>query len=166
MTRAGAQPGDVVALCGRIGWAAAGLDVLHRGFRSPGAVVNAHRVPEPPYAAGPQAAQAGATSMIDVSDGLLADLAHVAEASGVTIDVSTAALAIPPRLAEVASALGVDPLGWLLTGGDDHALVATFPGAAPEGWTVIGGVSAGDPVVLVDGAPHEGTAGWDHFATS
>ena len=104
--------------------------------------------------------------MVDVSDGLLADLAHVAEASGVTIDVSTAALAIPPRLAEVASALGVDPLGWLLTGGDDHALVATFPGAAPEGWTVIGGVSAGDPVVLVDGAPHEGTAGWDHFATS
>lgn len=165
VTRAGAQPGDVVALCGRIGWAAAGLDVLHRGFRSPGAVVNAHRVPEPPYAAGPQAARAGATSMIDVSDGLLADLAHVAEASGVTIDVSTAALVIPPRLAEVASALGVDPLGWLLTGGEDHALVATFPGAAPEGWTVIGGVTSGDPAVLVDGSPHEGTAGWDHFAT-
>jgi thiamine-monophosphate kinase len=167
VTRAGARPGEVVALCGRIGWAAAGLDVLHRGFRSPGAVVNAHRVPEPPYAAGPRAARAGATSMIDVSDGLLADLAHVATASGVTIDVATAALTVPPRLAEVASALGVDPLGWLLTGGEDHALVATFPpGAAPEGWTVIGAVRApeGEPAVLVDGAPHDGPAGWDHFA--
>jgi len=165
VTRAGAKPGDVVALCGRIGWAAAGLDVLHRGFRSPVAVVGAHRVPEPPYAAGPQAARAGATSMIDVSDGLLADLGHLAAASGVTVDVSTSALVVPPRLVEVASALGVDPLEWLLTGGEDHALAATFPpGAVPEGWTVIGGVTEGDAAVLVDGAPHEGAAGWDHFA--
>ena len=77
VTRGGARPGDRVALCGRIGWAAAGLAVLHRGFRSPVAVVGAHRVPEPPYPAGPQAARAGATAMIDVSDGLLADLGHV-----------------------------------------------------------------------------------------
>ena len=66
--RGGARPGDLVAVRGRLGWAAAGLAVLQRGFRSPAVVVNAHRVPEPPYAAGPEAAKAGATAMSDVSD--------------------------------------------------------------------------------------------------
>ncbi|MDT7551794.1 MAG: thiamine-monophosphate kinase, partial [Pseudonocardiales bacterium] len=122
VTRAGARPGDVVALAGRVGWAAAGLAVLQRGFRSPGAVVGAHRVPQPPYAAGPEAARAGATSMIDVSDGLLADLGHVAAASGVVIDLRVPD--VPSRLAELGPALGIDPLSWLLTGGEDHALVA------------------------------------------
>jgi thiamine-monophosphate kinase len=162
--RSGARPGDVLALRGRVGWAAAGWAVLARGFRSPAAVVGAYRVPEPPYAAGPQAAQAGATAMIDVSDGLLADLGHVATASGVVIDVRRAALVVPPRLVDVGAALGVDPLHWLLTGGEDHALVAAFPGAPPPGWTEIGSVVAGEPAVLVDGRPYtEGTPGWTHF---
>ena len=76
--RSGARPGDVVALAGRQGWAAAGLAVLARGFRSPRALVEAYQRPEPPYAAGPAAAPAGATAMIDVSDGLLADVGHIA----------------------------------------------------------------------------------------
>jgi thiamine-monophosphate kinase len=167
VTRAGARPGDRLALCGRIGWSAAGLAVLARGFRSPVAVVGAHRVPEPPYAAGPQAARAGATAMIDVSDGLLADLGHVARASGVLMDLNTERLPVPQRLVEVGAALGVEPLHWLLTGGEDHALAATFPPDAvlPEGWTVIGSVEAGDPGVLVDGRVYSGgPAGWDHFA--
>lgn len=164
VTRSGARPGDVVALCGRVGWAAAGLAVLGRGFRSPGAVVEAHRRPQPPYGAGPEAARAGATAMIDVSDGLLADLGHIAEASGVVIDVHTAGLQVPPRLRDVGAALGIDPMHWLLTGGDDHALAATFPSRPPEGWTVIGSVRAGDPAVLVDGRPYRGgPPGWDHF---
>ena len=163
--RSGARPGDVLALCGRLGWAAAGWAVLARGFRSPALVVGAHRAPEPPYAAGPQAAAGGATSMIDVSDGLLADLGHVAAASGVVIDVRAAALEVPARLADVAAALGVDPRHWLLTGGDDHALAATFPRDPPRGWTVIGSVRAGDPAVLVDGHPYtEGAPGWTHFS--
>jgi thiamine-monophosphate kinase len=163
VTRAGARPGDVVALAGRIGWAAAGLAVLQRGFRSPGAVVAAYRVPEPPYAAGPQASRAGATSMIDISDGLLADLGHVVAASGVVIDLRTPD--VPPRLAELGGALGIDPLSWLLTGGEDHALVATFPpGAAlPAGFALIGDVRAGDPAVLVAGKPYDGDPGWTHF---
>jgi thiamine-monophosphate kinase len=163
VTRAGARPGDVVALAGRVGWAAAGLAVLQRGFRSPGAVVGAHRVPEPPYAAGPEAARAGATSMIDVSDGLLADLGHVAAASGVVIDLRVPD--VPPRLAELGPALGIDPLSWLLTGGEDHALVATFPPdvVLPAGFAVIGAVGAGDPAVLVAGRPFDGDAGWTHF---
>jgi thiamine-monophosphate kinase len=166
VTRAGARPGDQVALCGRIGWSAAGLAVLARGFRSPGAVVGAHRVPEPPYAAGPQAARAGATAMIDVSDGLLADLGHVATASGVAIDIASDRLQPPQRLVEVGSALGLDPLHWLLTGGEDHALAATFAPdvTLPEGWLMIGTVGAGEPGVLVDGQTYTGgPAGWDHF---
>ena len=165
VTRAGARPGDTVALAGRIGWAAAGWAVLARGFRSPVAVVAAHRVPEPPYAAGPQAADAGATAMIDVSDGLLADLGHVARASGVRIDVRSAAFEVPSRLVDVGAALGIDPLHWLLTGGEDHALAATFPDAVPDGWTAIGSVADGEPEVLVDGRPYDGgPGGWEHFA--
>lgn len=163
VTRGGARPGDVVALAGRIGWAAAGLAVLRRGFRSPIAVVGAQRVPQPPYAAGPAAARAGATAMTDVSDGLLADLGHVAAASGVEIDIRVPEVA--PRLAEVASALGIDPAVWLLTGGEDHPLVATFPPGVtlPEAFTPLGVVREGEPAVLVDGRPYEGVSGWTHF---
>lgn len=176
VTRSGARPGQVVAVAGRLGWAAAGLTVLSRGFRSPAAVVGAYRVPEPPLAQGPVAAAAGAGAMIDVSDGLLADLGHIAVASGVTIDVHTARLPVAPRLVEVASALGRDPLEWVLTGGDDHALAATFaPDAVPAEWTVIGEVlaSAGDGgptgeaahVVTVDGVARDTPGGWDHFTS-
>lgn len=80
--RAGATIGDTVAFAGRLGWAGAGFAALSRGFRSPKKAVEAHRVPEPPYAAGPQAAAAGATAMTDVSDGLLIDLGHIASEVG------------------------------------------------------------------------------------
>ena len=166
--RSGARPGDLVAVAGRLGWAAAGLTVLSRGFRSPVSMVNAYRVPEPPLELGPVAAIAGASSMIDVSDGLMADLGHIARASGVAIDIQTAALEIHPRLVEVASALGRDPLDWVLTGGDDHALAATFPGTGtlPLGFDVIGTVTPAaqdGPRVTVDGVVRPGAAGWQHF---
>ncbi len=164
IARSGARPGEVLAMCGRLGWAAAGLAVLSRGFRSPMTVVGAHRVPEPPYDAGPWAAVAGATAMIDVSDGLLADLGHIAKASGVSIDIDSAALTIPRRLVEVASALGADPRHWVLTGGEDHALLASFPPriVLPSEWTIIGAVREGRGVT-VDGNPYQGPAGWTHF---
>lgn len=164
VTRSGARAGDVLAVAGRLGWAAAGLAVLGRGFRSPVSVVNAQRWPEPPYRAGPQAAGAGATAMIDVSDGLLADLGHIAEASEVAIDVHTAQIEVPQRLLDVSSALGSDPLHWILTGGEDHALAASFPDPAsiPEGWHVIGTVGRGHGVT-VDGKPYEGAGGWQHW---
>jgi thiamine-monophosphate kinase len=160
--RSGARPGDVVAVAGRLGWAACGLAVLRRGFTSPLAVVSAHRRPGPPYAAGPAAADAGATSMCDVSDGLLADLGHVARDSRVVVDLDRAALVrtfLEPvgPLQQVASALGADPLGWVLTGGEDHALVATFRPTAPlpVGWSAIGSVRTGGKKlgVFVDGVP-------------
>lgn len=165
VTRAGARPGDIIAVCGRLGWAAAGLAVLGRGFRSPAAVVNAHRLPEPPYHAGPQAAACGATAMIDVSDGLLADLGHVAAASGVAIDIRSASLPLPQRLLDVSSALGADPMHWVLAGGEDCALVAAFPSArsVPTGWFQIGVVYTGSGV-LVDGRPYESAdTGWQHW---
>ena len=166
VTRSGAQPGDVVALAGRLGWAAAGLATLSRGFRSPRLVVDAHRRPQPPYQAGPEAAKAGATAMIDVSDGLVADLGHVATASGVSIDLQSSAFAIPDALSQVASALSVDPLTWILRGGEDHALVATFgpDSALPSGWQLIGAVleAAGDSAVTLDGKPYA-AGGFDHF---
>lgn len=162
--RSGARAGDVVAVIGRLGWAAAGLAVLSRGFRSPAAAVGAYRVPEPPLAAGIVAAASGATSMIDVSDGLLADLGHIAHASSVAINVVTSSLPVNPRLVEVASALGRDHLEWALTGGDDHALVATFPHGAqlPPGWDAIGSVTSGSGI-SVNGAPWQAAGGWDHF---
>ncbi|WP_183100383.1 thiamine-phosphate kinase, partial [Nocardioides pelophilus] len=130
VVRSGAQPGDVVALTGRQGWAAGGLAVLGRGFRSPRVLVDAYRRPEPPYDAGPVAAEAGATAMIDVSDGLLADAAHVAAASGVAIDILSTTLEVPEPLVAVGSATGADPLSFVLGGGDDHSLLATFPGGS------------------------------------
>jgi thiamine-monophosphate kinase len=167
--RDGAKAGNALALVGRTGWAAAGLVVLGRGFRSPRAVVEALRVPEVPYGAGLVAARAGATAMIDVSDGLLADLGHVATASGVVVELHRDAFEVPEPLRAVAAATGSDPYSMILTGGEDHALAATFPTAAavPEGWRVVGHVrdlgQDEEPRVLVDGAEWAGTPGWDHF---
>jgi thiamine-monophosphate kinase len=164
--RSGARAGDVVALAGRQGWAAGGLTVLTRGFRSPRKLVDAYRRPAPPYAAGPQARAAGATAMIDVSDGLVADVGHLAAASGVAVDVETSAFELAEPLQAVGAALGVDPMQFVLGGGDDHALVATFPAAVPlpDGWTRIGSVAEGEGEgVTVDGAAYEGPTGHTHF---
>jgi thiamine-monophosphate kinase len=164
--RDGAAPGDVVAFAGELGVAGAGFAALSRGFRSPKAAVDAHRVPHPPYAAGPQAADAGATAMVDVSDGLLADAGHIAVASNVVIDLETAAFTIPEAISTVAGALGVEPIQFVLSGGDDYALVATFSAATelPDGWTKIGSVLDGEhPGVLVDGSTFDGPTGHKHF---
>ena len=162
--RSGARPGDVLAITGRQGWSAGGLAVLGRGFRSPRVLVEAYRRPEPPYDAGRVAAEAGATAMIDVSDGLLADAGHLADDSGVAIDVHAAAFDIPEPLQAVGAATGADPLTFILGGGEDHAMLATYEtvDAVPEGWSVIGTVSAGEGVT-VDGAPYDGPTGWTHF---
>jgi len=161
--RSGARPGDVLALAGRQGWAAGGLAVLARGFRSPRKLVEAYQRPAPPYPEGAVALEHGATSMIDVSDGLLADVGHLAEASGVAIDVASDSFEIAEPLQAVGAALGADPLRFVLTGGDDHPLVATFPaGQVPERWTTIGTVSEGSGVT-VDGTTYDGPTGHTHF---
>jgi thiamine-monophosphate kinase len=166
--RSGAAAGDVVAVCGTLGHSAAGHALLSAGAAEPRSLVAAHLRPSPPYDAGPEAARLGATAMIDVSDGLLADLGHVAAASGVRIDVSSAAL-VPPGddplwRAALSGGSGVVPrastasrtdtggssrarlLHWVLTGGEDHSLAAAFPSSVASGlpsrWRVIGTVHA------------------------
>jgi thiamine-monophosphate kinase len=172
VTRAGARPGDVVALAGRLGWSAAGLALLRAGVAPSGqdisdelaGLIAAHLRPQPPYPAGPAAGAAGATAMADVSDGLLQDLGHIASASHVGIGLDAALLPVAEPIKAAAKLLGTRSLDWVLGGGEDHALVATFPVNAvlPAGWSVVGEVIAGAGV-LVDGAPWEGPVGWDHF---
>jgi thiamine-monophosphate kinase len=194
-TGAGAGAGDLLAGVGVLGHAAAGLALRGAVLAGPGALVTAYRWPRPPYQAGPEAAALGATSMIDVSDGLVADTGHVAQASGVLIDIDTARLVPgsdllaaaarfdasgPPGPGDPAAAARpagnagpgdhVEPVGlarplvWMLTGGEDHALAATFPPGTglPAHWRVIGQVRQGEGV-RVDGQPFQGQAGWDHF---
>lgn len=168
VVRSGARPGDVVAFAGRLGWAAAGLAVLSRGFRSPKKLVDAHRVPEPPYALGPVAARSGATSMIDVSDGLIADARHLAVASDAVLAIDSSTIVVPDEIQAAASAYSLDPREWMLTGGDDHALLATFPAGAalPDGFTAIGSVEAPGgrgAGVSVDGHFVTVAGGHEHF---
>ena len=204
VTRAGARAGDLLAVAGVLGHSAAGLALLTAGLAAsaglagPAApaglvrLVAAHRWPRPVYEAGPEAAALGATSMIDVSDGLIADVGHVAKASGVLIDIDPSRLEPGADLLAAAELLGgtaastgpaastvpaasarmgqpgppgqPEPLGWMLTGGEDHALAATFPAGTvlPARWSVIGFVRQGEGV-LVGGQPFHGRGGWDHF---
>lgn len=169
--RSGARPGDVVALAGRLGPAAAGLALLMAGSPHvvPGAddLVAACLRPHPPIASGQAAADAGAHAMLDVSDGLVRDAGRIARASGVGMEIdSAAALAMDGhRLAPAARALGIDPLEWVLHGGEDHGLLATFAPDAdlPPGFVPIGTVVA-ESGVRVDGEAERGLGGWDHFA--
>lgn len=166
--RSGARPGDVVAVAGELGRAGRGLRVLFDRFTdasgSPIPVdervldqverddLAAQLRPAPPIPLGPEAADAGATAMMDVSDGLVLDASRLAEASGVTLALESAELG-----AHVADALA---------GGEDHALLATFPPdrALPRGFRRIGLVQhRGDEGVLVDGRPHDGRTGWDPY---
>lgn len=178
--RSGARAGDQVAVAGRLGWAEAGLAVLSRGFRSPRALVDAYRRPQVPYDRGPAAAGAGAHAMCDVSDGLLADLGHLATSSQVAIDIESALVEIGEPISAVAAAYGVEPLSWVLSGGHDHALVGAFAAdrSLPDGFVRIGSVTerreeageatadaaGGDPWVTVDGSRWIGAAGHAHFS--
>jgi thiamine-monophosphate kinase len=166
--RSGASPGDVVALAGEAGHAAAGLRILFSRFRDAsgaplaldrsalaageGVLVDAQLRPEPPIGLGPVAATAGATAMMDVSDGLALDARRLADASGATVDL-------------IADALGPDP-STALVGGEDHALLATFPAEAslPPGFRAIGRVlDRADASLTVDGEPFGGRGGWDPY---
>lgn len=179
--RSGARPGDVVALAGRTGPSGAGLALLYAGRAASPELASpelepllvAHRAPRPPYPAGPEGAAAGATAMIDTSDGLLRDAGRVAAASGAVIALDSGALAPGEDLRAAAAALG-DPalaLGWVLSGGEDHALLACFPRGAsvPPSYRVVGQVREPDAdhpagTVLVDGCPWTGSTGWQHFS--
>jgi len=164
--RSGASTGDVLAVSGELGRAGAGLRLLFEGGvderGEPDAaaaasvraekpdLVGAQLAPAPPIADGRAAALAGATAMLDLSDGLAIDALRLASASGVRLDFASAALGDDLRLA--------------LEGGEDHSLLATFPPhvTLPGGFRAIGIVQAGDGLA-VDGDPYVGSAGWDPY---
>lgn len=177
--RSGARAGDVLAVSGPLGRSGAGLEQLRAGVRD-GALVEHHLRPVTDLSQGPVAARAGATAMIDVSDGLLRDADRVARASGVVLELDEESVGglvgrLTPYLVlghrERASDVALTAV---LRGGEEHELLATFPpGTVPEGWVELGRAvrvdepgdgSGGGPGVcwrgeLVD--PRQG--GWDHF---
>ncbi|WP_461187008.1 thiamine-phosphate kinase [Arthrobacter sp. Z4-13] len=174
--RSGAQPQDVLAFAGTAGHAAAGLAILESTVNID-ALRPDQRVfldlqcrPRPPLAAGPAARAAGATAMLDVSDGLLRDGLRLATASGVTMDLDAPQLrALADVLRPASELLGTDPMAWVLGGGEDHGLLATFPPHVqlPAGFTAIGSIQAlrsnESPSVKIAGRSAD-TGGWDHFA--
>ncbi|MGV1008854.1 MAG: thiamine-phosphate kinase [Dermatophilaceae bacterium] len=160
--RSGARPGHAVAVAGTLGLAAAGWQLLEAGRPDahPQAVACQLR-PTPPVWLGPAAATAGASAMLDVSDGLLRDAARLADASGVRLDFD--AVALQADVDRIVPALGAEQaLECVLAGGEEHSLLATFPGALPDGWRLVGRVSKGTGVTV--GGTRQQPRGWDHFA--
>lgn len=174
--RSGARAGDVLALAGTVGRAAAGLALLESDIAVDSLAPEQRELleiqcrPRPPLYAGPLGRAAGATAMMDISDGLVRDGVRLAQASTAVLDLAPAEL---KRLAEslkpAADLLQKDPLAWVLGGGEDHGLLATFPPGVqlPAGFTAIGSVEAPgsttSPGVTIAGHA-AGTWGWDHFA--
>ncbi|MHA7180887.1 thiamine-phosphate kinase [Arthrobacter sp. MDB2-24] len=170
--RSGARVGHTLALAGTLGRAAAGLAILEDGrpvedFGALGEeLVAAQLRPCPPLASGPAAAAAGAGAMLDISDGLVRDAGRIATASGVRLDLDPDVLQkYADPLAPVAELLGEDPMDWVLGGGEDHGLLATFPQEAllPPGFTAVGSVVSGTPLVTL-ASRATALRGWDHFA--
>jgi thiamine-monophosphate kinase len=167
VSRAGAHPGDDLVLTGELGGAAAGLRLLEEPVLAadlPAATADALRrrqlEPSPRLTSGRVLAAAGARAMIDLSDGLGGDAAHLAAASGSRLEIDAAALPLAPGLAGVAAAAATDPLRMAVSGGEDYELLAALPpdlldeasarlGAAGETTlTRIGGVVEGTGVEI------------------
>ena len=172
--RGGAKVGDRIVVVGSLGGAAAGLAAFSAGIEVGDDVLAAHRRPHARVEAGRRLAEAGATAMIDVSDGFGADLLHICKASGVAAVIEAVALQAGLGVREVAEALGRDPLDFVAGGGDDYALLATVPAeraadiAGEVGGVVVGTIETGEPgarLRLEDGSERDlAGMGWDHYA--
>ena len=184
VSRGGARPGDALVLSGEIGGAAAGLLLLERpGLASAldpavAADLRARQItPLPRLEAGRALQGAGASAMIDLSDGLGADAGHIAASSGVGLRIDAAALPLAPGLAEVAAAAGRDPLELAVSGGEDYELLAALAPAGVEGaraalarlggLTPVGAVVAGEGVeIRRPGGALVKMGGFDHLGQS
>lgn len=182
--RGGAEDGDLLVLTGELGGAAAGRLLLERpelGAALPEATAERLRArqldPTPRLGAGRALAAAGARAMIDLSDGLAGDAAHIAEASGVGLRIDAASLPLSKGVAEVATAVGRDPLELAASGGEDYELLAALPPerlaeastrigeAAETTLTPVGAVTAGEGAeIRLPGGGLLEAAGFDHLA--
>ena len=180
--RSGARPGDALVVVGALAAGAAAL-AAHRAGRHPlPAHLAAHRRPRPLLAAGAALAAHGATAMLDVSDGLGQDLAHLCRASGVDARVDWSAVPVADGVRELAAALGADPVALACGGGEDYALVAAVPAARAEAAAAAAAQADGVPAAVVgvcaarpepaapivelhdaSGARDIAGLGWDHF---
>ncbi len=166
--RSGAKPGDILAIAGTLGKAAAGLSLLQSDIADAkhafDDLVSVQLRPMPPIFSGVLANKAGATSMLDVSDGLAKDASRIAKASGVTVQIDKSALLGFEAVVELAALrLEVTPENWVLFGGEDHALLATFPEGSdiPKEFKPIGRVlQSSDVLVLLDDVELQAN-GWD-----
>ena len=164
ITRSGAKVGDIVYVSALPGLSAAGLAILTRGLDRPRYVVEAHLNPK---LSAPNKLIQVATSMCDISDGLVTDASHIASASTVRINLSKNKLISGSDfkdLAELAVELGEQVFDWILTGGEDHFFLATVDpkNASDEIGLEIGVVEAGGGEVVLDGEKIQ-KAGYQHF---
>lgn len=184
VTRRGAGPGDLLVLTGEIGGAAAGRLLLDDPSLAPtvpeatAARLRARQLdPSPRLRSGRALARAGAKAMIDLSDGLAGDAAHLARAGGVALEIDCGSLPLAKGLAEAAAAAGRDPLQLAVAGGEDYELLAAVPAdalaeaslrmgeAAETTLTPIGRIATGAGVELrLPGGGRLEAAGYDHFA--
>jgi thiamine-monophosphate kinase len=185
VTRAGAEPGDLLVLTGEIGGAAAGrrlLDDTALGAAIADTTAEALRArqldPTPRLRTGRALAAAGARAMIDLSDGLAGDAGHLSRASAVALRIDAGALPVAKGVAEIAVAAGLDPLQLAVSGGEDYELLAALPPenlaeasiklgeAAETTLTPVGEVEAGEGVELrLPGGGLLEVRGHDHFAS-
>ncbi len=185
LTRAGAVPGDLLYLSGATGRAAAGLRLAQAGAREadfPEAsdLLRAYHDPEPRVALGLALARGGlAHAAIDVSDGLGLDAARIALASGVRVVIERDRLPVAGPVEAAGRRERVDPMEWILSGGDDYEILFAVPQSAASAvaavaavagtvpLTRIGHVETGSGTVLRDGANETdlSRAGYDHFET-
>ncbi|HVW45838.1 MAG TPA: thiamine-phosphate kinase [Solirubrobacterales bacterium] len=169
VTRGGAREGDLLVVTGELGGAAAGLLLLDdpelaatavgaRASTDADALRRRQLDPTPLLAAGRALADAGATAMIDVSDGLAGDAGHVAAASGALLAIDAEDLPIAPGVAAVAAAAGRDPLELAVSGGEDYELFAALPpDAVPAAREAL--AALGVPLRIVGKVEPAGAAG-------
>lgn len=187
LLRSGARPGDTIWVSGALGFAAAGLDLLTRGTGLEGGfapLCDRHLDPLARVALGGGLSESGLVhAMMDLSDGLATDLAHLCRRSGVGARLVAEQLPGLVGLAEAAELLGKDPVHWAISGGEDyellftadadaHAYLRTLGQRCGVPLTPVGTITEGREVLLLrrlpDGRLQEqvvGYQGYDHFRT-